>query len=296
MRVVSIRADNTLRLRDGRLLGYAEYGDPGGKAAFYFHGFPGSRLEAQLAAAAAAKGGVRIIAVDRPGFGLSDFKAGRTIGEWPDDVTELAGALGIERFAVIGVSGGGPYVAACALRIAQRLTGAAIVSSAPPFDTPGPGEGMFQRNRLLFTLGRRMFWFAQLPMWWLARQVRRDPEYVISFVIRSLPESNKDRVVLSRPEVRETLRRDIVEAFRQGSRGVAWDAVLLYGRPMGFRLQDITMEVQLWHGEDDLNVPPSVGRYLASVIPNCRATFFPAEGHYSVMIDHIQEIQTALLA
>lgn len=131
----------TLRLRDGRLLGYAEYGDPGGPALFYFHGFPGSRLEARLGDAVAARNGVRLIALDRPGFGLSHFKPGRTISEWPDDVVELADALGIDRFAVMGVSGGGPYVAACALKIPHRLIGAAMVSSTAPSDAPWDWPG-----------------------------------------------------------------------------------------------------------------------------------------------------------
>ena len=103
----------TIRLRDGRLLGYAEYGVPEGKPVLHFNGFPGTRFEASLIADAAARVGVRLIGVDRPGMGLSDFQPGRRILDWPDDVLELADALGLERFAVMGVSGGGPF---CALR------------------------------------------------------------------------------------------------------------------------------------------------------------------------------------
>src|SRR6266498_1807335 len=101
-----MKQDKKLRLEDGRLLGYEVYGDPEGSPVFYFHGFPGSRLEARLATQVATRLAIRLIALDRPGFGLSDFKLRRTIFEWPDDVIKIANALGISRFATVGVSGG----------------------------------------------------------------------------------------------------------------------------------------------------------------------------------------------
>jgi len=105
-----------LRLNDGRLLGYAEFGDPGGTPVMFFHGFPGSRLEGALGHEAAERAAVRMICIDRPGMGLSTFQPGRRMLDWPADVAALADALGIGRFAVGGVSGGGPYAAVCALR------------------------------------------------------------------------------------------------------------------------------------------------------------------------------------
>jgi len=116
------------RLKDGRRLGYAEFGVPNGKPLFHFHGYPGSRLEGKLLHETAAKCGVRLIAIDRPGMGFSDVKPNRSILDWPGDVAELADSIGIDRFAVEGVSGGGPYSAACAYRIADRITKAGIVS------------------------------------------------------------------------------------------------------------------------------------------------------------------------
>ncbi len=98
----------TLRLRDGRTIGFAVFGDPDGKPGFYLHGFPGTRLEARIADAEATRLGVCIIALDRPGFGLSDYKPGRTIADWTDDLVEAADAFGIDRFPVMGLSGGGP--------------------------------------------------------------------------------------------------------------------------------------------------------------------------------------------
>ena len=111
----------TLTLRDGRALGYAEYGDPGGIPGFYFHGHPGSRLEAQLADQAAVETGIRIIALDRPGYGRSDFQPGRRILDWPSDAAEVADQLGIGAVPVLGASGGGPYALACGYVLPERF-------------------------------------------------------------------------------------------------------------------------------------------------------------------------------
>jgi pimeloyl-ACP methyl ester carboxylesterase len=280
------RIDATLALRDGRTLGYAEYGDPKGQPGFYFHGHPGSRLEARLAHEAAAPRGVRIIALDRPGYGRSDFQPGRKILDWPNDVVEAADALGIERFGVLGASGGGPYALACAHVIPERLTNASVVSGVGPYEAPGATDGMRWKNRVGFQLGARFPALARFIMWSMARKMRRDPEATVAAVARAM--SQQDAETIRRPEVREALAADISEAFRQGSQGPAWDVVLL-GGPWGFRLEEVKMRVYLWQGEADVLVPPAMGRHLAERLPNCRARFFPGEGHLLV-IDHMAEI------
>jgi pimeloyl-ACP methyl ester carboxylesterase len=287
-----MKEDKTLRLADGRLLGYEVYGDPEGYPVFYFHGFPGSRLEARLADQVAARLGVRLIALDRPGFGLSDFKPRRTIFEWPDDVIKIADALGISRFATIGVSGGGPYAAACALRIPQRLTAVAIVCGLGPLDSPESTDRMIRENRLIFFLARRLPWVARTSLWRTAYLVQRNPEGMLGCMIGALPDP--DKTVLTRPEVKTTIKENVVEAFRSGSRGAACE-LLLFTRPWGFLLKDIATRVDLWHGEQDESVPPTMGRYQARTIPNCRAIFYPGEGHFSLAINHMEEILSSLL-
>jgi len=287
-----MKGGETLRLEDGRLLGYAVYGDPEGWPIFYFHGFPGSRLEAQLADRVAARMGIRLIALDRPGFGLSDFKPRRTIFEWPDDVVKIADALGINRFATIGVSGGGPYAAACALKIPQRLTAVAIVCGLGPLDTPNGTDRMVRTNHLIFFLGRRLPWLAKISLWRIAYQVRRNPEGTLRRMIVALPDP--DKAVLARPEVKTAMKDNVVEAFRGGSRGAAYE-LLLYTRPWGFLLEDIATRVNLWHGEQDVSVPPTMGQYQARTIPNCRAIFCPGEGHFSLVINHMEEVLSGLL-
>ena len=289
--MVSPRTDEALTLRDGRTLGYAEYGCPEGEPGFYFHGHPGSRLEAQFAHEAAALKGLRIIALDRPGYGRSGFQPGRKILDWPNDVAEAADALGIQRFAVLGGSGGGPYALACARAIPERLTKAGVVSGVGPYDAPGATEGMRWQNRVGFQFGARFPTLARFIMWSMERQVRRDPVRTVEAVAQAM--SSVDAEIVRRPEVRQALAAIISEAFRQGSEGAAWDVVLL-GRPWGFRLEEITTTVYLWHGEADMLVPPGMGRHQAEQIPNCHARFFTGEGHLLV-IDHMPEIIDELI-
>jgi pimeloyl-ACP methyl ester carboxylesterase len=280
--------DRTIRLRDGRRLGYGEWGDPGGRALFYFHGWPGSRVEGRLGDEAARAQGVRLIALDRPGMGLSDFQPRRSLGDWPDDVVQLAAALGLERFAVLGISGGGPYAAACAWKLPEQLTGAGIVSGLAPLDVPGVIAGMGRRNRLSFQLVGRLAVLRRALFASMAVAVRRRPDRVLERGVAA----EVDRHYLGRPEVRKTLVDSLSEAFRSGSRGPAWE-MGLYSRPWGFRLEDVRTTVQVSHGEQDANAPIAMGRYLATVIPECRANFYPGEGHLH-FVDRLPEILVAV--
>ena len=263
----------TLKLRDGRTLGYAEYGDRDGKPVFGCHGTPGSRLDRHPDDEIAATLGVRLIGIDRPGYGLSSFQRGRRLLDWPDDVAQLADALGIRQFAVLGVSGGGPHAAACAYKIPQRLTRVALVSSVCQIDVPGVFAGMAEINRQSFALVRRIPWPVLRIIY--ARQVR---------------------AILARPDVKGLFMQSLTEAYRSGSRGHAWEDKMVLGRPWRFRPQAIPAEVHLWHGEADVLAPVAMGRYLAEAIPNCTARFLPGEGHVSLAFTLWREILTTLVA
>lgn len=285
----------TLKLRDGRTLGYAEYGDRDGKPVFGCHGTPGSRLDRHPDDEIAATLGVRLIGIDRPGYGLSSFQRGRRLLDWPDDVAQLADALGIRQFAVLGVSGGGPHAAACAYKIPQRLTRVALVSSVCQIDVPGVFAGMAEINRQSFALVRRIPWPVLRIIY--ARQVRailRNPEQFAERLATQLPAV--DRAILARPDVKGLFMQSLAEAYRSGSRGHAWEDKMVIGRPWRFRPQAITAEVHLWHGEADVLAPVAMGRYLAEAIPNCTARFLPGEGHVSLAFTLWREILTTLAA
>jgi pimeloyl-ACP methyl ester carboxylesterase len=283
-------AAQVLRLSDGRRLGYAQYGDRRGAPVLFFHGTPGSRRVARCADQAARRRGIRLIAPDRPGFGLSDFQPARTLGAWPADVVELADALGIDRFAVAGVSGGGPYVAACASRLAGRLTHAGIVSGVGPLDDPALAAELSRTWRAGFAVVRRLPAAVRLGLGLASLGLRRAPGCVLASIAASLPEV--DRAILARPEVRALLLDDAREALRQGTRGAVQELVL-FSRPWDVRLGRIRMPVRLWHGEADAQVPLAIARRLAAALPDCRASFVPGAGHLWVL-DHLDEVLAAL--
>jgi pimeloyl-ACP methyl ester carboxylesterase len=280
-----------LVLRDGRRLGYAEYGRAGGETFFYFHGHPGSRLEAQFCASAAEQVGARVIALDRPGYGLSDPQPGRRLIDWPADVAQAADLLGIGPFSVVGASGGGPYALATAHGLPDRVVRVGVLGGVAPYQVRGITRGMRWQNRVGFRWGARWPGLARWIMRSMERNIRDRPDRTVEAIAAAL--SPVDAEVVRRPEVRAMLARDIAEAFRQGSEGPAWDVVLL-GRPWGFRLEDIASPVFLWQGGADTLVTPAMGRYLGATIPGCRAQFLPAQGHLLV-IDRMPEIIGVLL-
>jgi pimeloyl-ACP methyl ester carboxylesterase len=253
----------------------AEYGDPEGSPVLHFHGTPGSRLLHPDEAVTGALG-ARLIILERPGMGLSSFQPGRTLLDWPDDVAEAADLLGLDRFAVVGISGGGPYVAACALKLSHRLTAAAVVSSIGPVEVPGMMEGMPLVRRAGAFIGRTVPWLLR-PLIWLTQNPHRDLEGFFKRYTSHNPPA--DRVLLDEPSFREMLKASYAEATRDGIRGFAWE-VRVGTRPWGFRLEDIAMEVQLWHGDQDTSTPLAMAQHMASAIPKCRTRFFPGEGHF----------------
>ena len=283
------RTDQTIKLKDGRTLGYAEYGAPDGKPVFYFHGFPSCRLDWLLSDSddSAVELNARIIAVDRPGYGLSDFKRGRKILDWPDDVIELADALQVDRFAVLGISGGGPYAAVCAFKIPERLTATAIVCGMGPAEAPGVKEGISW-----FYPGKPSL-IRRLMLMLTSMGIRKQPDKFVSRSKETVPEP--DRLLLDQPELAKAYIDTIGESLRSGIGGANQEAAL-YTRPWRFRLQDITTEVHMWHGELDLNVPISVARHVADAIPKCHATFLKDEAHISLPHKYIREILSILVA
>ncbi len=150
----------SITLKDGRQLGYAEYGNPEGKPVFYFHGFPGSRLEAGHLQNVALLNRYRLIGIDRPGMGLSSFQVKRTILSWVNDVEMLADCLGINKFSIVGHSGGAPFVAACAYKIPHRLHGAAIVSGMASFEISEATASLARGQRLINGAIKMMPWIA----------------------------------------------------------------------------------------------------------------------------------------
>ena len=272
-------------------MGYAEFGDPEGRPLVLCHGFPSSRLAGALLDGEARGLGVRVIAPDRPGHGLSDFKRRRRVAHWAADVTSLADALGLARFAVLGVSVGGPYAAACAALIGgDRVSAAGIASGWAPPKAPSTTPG--QRLPFVSALGRNVRLLRRYALSRAARRLARDGARFLDRTTRAAPAA--DRAVFADAQLGRLLVDDMREAFRQGARGPAGDARAAH-RGWGFRLEQIRVPVWLWHGQEDQNVPPAMGRFVAERIPGSRAMFYRSEGHLSTFVNHAGEMLRALV-
>lgn len=282
-----MRRSRVFHLSDGRSLGFCEGGAGKGFPLFYFHGFPGSRLEIEFADSASEHNNIRIIGVERPGYGLSSPKKGRRINEWPDDVAELADFLEIDKFSILGVSGGGPYAAACARFIPDRLERVGIVAGLGPVQQPGSMEGMIWLNRIGLRLAARLPAVAQGLLITGLAILKSNPEGIMGYLASHV--TRYGDTGLCNPEARKTYARSFKEAFRNGYCGVASDLVL-YSRPWDFRLEDIEARVDVWQGLDDVIVPYCMGKNYSSAIPGCGEYFYAGEGHFSLIFKYMDEI------
>lgn len=255
---------------------------------FFFHGWPSSRFQAKVTDETARKLGIRVISLDRPGYGISDFKEQRTLLDWPDDVIAVADKLTIKKFAAIGISGGGPYAAVCAYKIPNRLSNVGIVVGLAPTDIEGVLQGMAFFNKFFWHCYHIFPFLIELNSSFHFAQARKYLPDIFSFGYRA----KADRNLLSK-----AVKQDIVhnrdEAFRQGKKGCAMD-LKLYTNDWGFHLQDVKTPVFLWYGEVDKNVSYKMGAYYASQIPNSKLVVYPNEGHF-VIRTHAEEILTVLM-
>ncbi len=273
------RTAETMRLRDGRRLGFVDVGDLAGRPVFFFHGGGDSRLTRHPDDAFTASLGVRLITVDRPGVGLSDFQPRRRLLEWPDDMVQLADELGIERFTVLGWSMGGPHALACASAIPHRLLSAGVVSGLAPLAEPGMLAGMTPFYRRLFGLARRSHRMVQVPLALKNRYARRDPAAYMDGMFVDAPQN--DQAIYALPGVRDNKAAGFAEVVGAGSRGLSLDMTIV-ARPWGFRLEDISIPVRLWYGSQDLTTPLFMARFLEQHIPRTELTVFEGDGHQMI--------------
>ena len=275
-----MRRDYTHNLSDGRILAYLEYGDPNGFPIFAFHGTPGSRIWFNGEDEISETHGVRLITVDRPGFGNSHQKPHRTFIHFANDIRELAQSLGMENFSVMGVSGGGAYAAACAFKYPDLVFKAGIISSTDQFENGKPPKGMAFANRISFILSRRFPWLITYLLKQQKQTIDSRPEkYVesISKNTRHLCES--DRAIISKRENAEEILVQMKEAFKNGVSGTVSE-MQLYCREWGFDVSNIQVPVELWHGIEDTLVPIASAQALAKKLPNCQQHYVEGKGHF----------------
>jgi pimeloyl-ACP methyl ester carboxylesterase len=282
---MTLLVDAKAALPDGRSLAYCEWGNPRGKPVFFFHGTPHSRLWCPDETATAAEG-VRLITVDRPGIGGSDIKRARRFSDWPGDVADLAIALGIDRFAVVGVSGGGIYAAACAALIPSFLAGVGVVSSRHLarynfVERPAALEELDPDDRAEYDLARHdpqaaaELAASHYEEW--AESLQARPEVMFD----SLKSAEGDRWFFDDEQRVATFRAALDEFFRQGPDGFTWELIDGWF-PWGFRLSDIPVRVHLWHGEQDTRVTMADIEFAQGRIPDCEVHVWSDCGHLGV--------------
>jgi pimeloyl-ACP methyl ester carboxylesterase len=272
----------TVRLPDDRLISVEVSGHPNGSPVFLLHGTPGSRLGPRPRGMVLYRLGVRLVTFDRPGYGHSDRQPGRRVADVASDVAQIADAYGIDRFAVVGRSGGGPHALACAALLSRRVTRAAVLVGLAPPTADGLDwfDGMAASNVVDFTAaaGGHASLAARLSP--AAEAIRSDPASVLARLRAELPDS--DRRIVADAGIRTLLAAAHAEALRTSAHGWIDDALALCVN-WGFDPRDVHVPVLLWHGESDVLSPASHARWLASRIPNATVAVQSGAAHFSAL-------------
>ncbi|MFD1642547.1 alpha/beta fold hydrolase [Halohasta litorea] len=257
----------------GRTVAYAAYGDPAGRPAILLHGTPGSRRVGGLFAPAAAEQGVRLLAVDRPGYGDSEAWPERSLVDIGAVVAAVLDDAGVDRAGVIGFSGGGPHALAIAATHPDRVRSVDVISGATPpsvGETPPP-------QRLLATMAAatpRLFGGLFGLQAWIADHVT--PAVFLSQYTDRGVDSFDARVV-------DQLADEFVAAVGGRRPGVATEFRLL-AEEWGFEPRSLDHSVRLWHGQQDSNVPLAGVRQLSQQLPNSELTTLNGD-HLSTLLD-----------
>lgn len=278
MRPETPRVEGTVHLPDGRTLGFAEFGPAQGDAVFWFHGTPGARRQVPPEARrAAVERGVRLVGVDRPGVGDSTAHVYPSFRAWAEDIGILADRLGVGRFGLIGLSGGGPYVLACAHALPERVVAGAILGGVAPTTGPDAPPGGLVRLGVPF---EPLFAYLHEPLGVgltaLAWALRPLASPAFNLYMRFSPPG--DRAIFARPEMKAMFLDDLLHGSRWGLRAPIYDLVL-FCRPWGFRLRDIRVPIRFWHGDADHLVPLAHGEHQARLVPDAKLFVRPGESH-----------------
>jgi pimeloyl-ACP methyl ester carboxylesterase len=278
--------DATMTLPDGRTLAYTELGTAG-PVACYFHGAPGSRFELAALDDAFAAIGVRVITADRPGYGGSSPLPGRTTAAWAGDVAALADHLGVERFAVAGLSSGGPYTVACAALLGERVIGAIIAAGNTDMSWPDAADGYLQSELDLMAMGDDAAAVA-----WCERRYGSDGSRFLGDDA-DLDLGPVDNTWLADERNLASLTATMNEAFGHGVVGYAHD-ITVQGRPWTFDPATIGCPTLVVHGAEDHLVPIAHSEHTAALIPGAELRVLPDVGHLS-LIDQLPRLVTELV-
>jgi pimeloyl-ACP methyl ester carboxylesterase len=260
-----------IKLADGRILAYRDYGNPSGVPIFLLHGLPGSSLWFLEDDSIAHELNIRHIATDRPGFGASEFNPNMTILNYSDDIIQLADSLNLETFHMIGVSGGGAFAMAGAYQHPRRVQSIGLISSVSPIT--GDNRDMAFSNRMAFFLAKHAPFVLRGLYSMTRRLIMKSPQRYIQAIQNQLSEA--DKISFNDLEIQQVLILQLQEAYAQGVQG-ALHETRLQAHDWGFDISRIQVNTHIWHGDADTLAPFDTGVYLHHSIPNSQ--FYPMKG------------------
>jgi pimeloyl-ACP methyl ester carboxylesterase len=261
-----------------RQIGFAEFGDPQGRAVFWLHGTPGARRQIPVEARVyAEKKHIRLIGVDRPGIGSSTPFQYRNVLAFADDLRTIADVLGIDEMAVIGLSGGGPYALACAAAMPDRVVVTGVLGGVAP--TIGPeaiSGGLMSLGSAVAPLMPLIGLPLRLAAVGLIQLIRPLGSRAVDMYGRVSPEG--DRRLLARPEFKAMFLDDLLNGSRKQMAAPFAD-VVVFARDWGFRLEEVKVPVRWWHGDKDHIIPFEHGEHVVSLLPDAELYTLPGESH-----------------
>lgn len=272
---VESATDDVMRLSDGRRVAFATWGDLSAPVVVYCHGTPGSRHELRLAHEALTRSGVavRLIAPNRPGYGPSTPVRDVGFRSWSRDLAEVADRLAVDRFAVLGGSGGAPFALAAAIELGDRITRVGIVGGVAPPEAAGMDRSAALTEEPANPMLRRATYLLGSLAIRAALNKRMSTR-----LISALPQP--DQEALASASARAALGAMMREAFAHGGRAGAHESGL-FRQPWEIDVGAVSQPVGVWHGEQDTRVPAEAGRWLAGRLRDARLTLWPDHGHFS---------------
>jgi pimeloyl-ACP methyl ester carboxylesterase len=272
------RLEGTVAVRDGRRLGFAEFGNAHGEAIIWMHGTPGARRQIPLEAREYAdREGLRIIGVDRPGIGSSTPHLYENVLDWTHDLVLLADVLGIGEMRLIGLSGGGPYVLAAGAALPGRVRGVVVIGGAAPTvgpdAIPGGAIGLAAHVAPLVSVGRVPIGVA------LTLGIRLvKPLAGRALDLYALVQPEGDKRLLGRPEFKAMFVDDLLNGSRKQITAPLSD-LLLFTRDWGFRVADVKVPVAWYHGDADHIIPFGHGVHMVDLLPDATLRTMEGESH-----------------
>lgn len=270
---------HSILLKDGRKMAYREYGNTKGKPLILVHGTPFSKLMWRDVPGVVHNHVFRIIAVDRPGYGHSDYNMNGSLDNFPFDIAQLLDDLHIDKASIAGVSGGGPGTLKCALKIPNKLENIALISSVGPFVDQAIGD--MNSNKKLYKIAKKVPWFIALQTHFITKLIKKDPVKFISLAKKKLRGTDLEALE------KDNFYLKLAEAYSDGCRqksSIKHNAMyhdIMNTAKWKIPLEDIKKSVHVFWGGKDRSIGNQC-QYMAKKLPHAIEHFYPDEGHFLV--------------